>query len=82
MTEELSSDLKQGSEIFRFSITSRRVVRPTHFLYNWYRGLFLREQSGRSVKLSIHLLLVAKSRIVELYFHSFLPIHLHCVMFH
>jgi hypothetical protein len=43
MTEELRLHSRQGSEIFSFSITSRSAVRPTHFLYDGYRGLFPRE---------------------------------------
>jgi hypothetical protein len=43
---------------------------PPSILSIVYRGLFPRWSSGRGVKLTIHLHLVSKSKIVELYLHS------------
>jgi hypothetical protein len=45
---------------------------------NGYRGLFPWDYSSRGVKLTTHLHLVPKSRMVELYFHS--PICLHGIV--
>jgi hypothetical protein len=46
-----------------------------NLLSNGYRGRFPREQSGRSVKLTTHLHLVPRSRMVAVYLHS--PVCLH-----
>jgi hypothetical protein len=43
-----------------------------------YRGVFLRRSSGRVVKLTTHLHLVPRSRMMELYINS--PIRLHGIM--
>jgi hypothetical protein len=43
-----------------------------------YRRLFSRRLKGMGVKLTIHLHLVVRARMVELYLHS--PIRLHGVM--
>jgi hypothetical protein len=47
-----------------------RLWVPLIVLSNGYQGLLFWEQSGRRVKLTTHLNLVPKSRMVELYLHS------------
>jgi hypothetical protein len=42
--------------------TSDRLCDPPNLLSNGYTGLFLRELSGRGVKLTTHLHLVSRSR--------------------
>jgi hypothetical protein len=41
-------------------------------IHNGYRGLFPRDYSGRGVKMTTHLHLVQRSRMVELYLHFFI----------
>jgi hypothetical protein len=43
---------------------------PTSLLSNWYRGLFPWRWSCQSMKQTIHLHPVPRSRMVELYLHS------------
>jgi hypothetical protein len=54
-----------------FSSAQRpQCLRSTILLYNWHRGLFPCGKSGQGLKLTTHLHLVPRSRMVELYFHS------------
>jgi hypothetical protein len=54
-------------EIFLFFITGLDWLwGPPSLISNGYRGLFPRGQSGRGVKLTTHLHLVPRSRMVEL----------------
>jgi hypothetical protein len=48
-------------------------------LSNGYRRFFPRENSGRGVKLTTHLDVVLRSRMMKVYLHS--PIRLHIVVF-
>jgi hypothetical protein len=57
---------RQGQE---FSFL-HNVWGPPSLLPYGYLGLFPREQSGRGVKLTTHLQLVPRSRMVELYLHT------------
>jgi hypothetical protein len=47
-----------------------RFCGPPSLLFNGYLELFPRVQSGQGVKLPIHLPLVPRSRMMELYLHS------------
>jgi hypothetical protein len=65
----------------RFSFISQRPDRlwgPPSLLSNGYRGLVSLGKYGRGVKLTIHLYLVRRLRMMELYLHS--PIHLYAVV--
>jgi hypothetical protein len=75
MSEKLGFYSQQRQEISLFSIASRPALGPTSLLSNVYMGLFPREISGRGVKLTTHLHLVPRLRMVELYLHS--PIRLY-----
>jgi len=51
-----------GAETF-FATVSRRALGLSQPLFNGYWGLFPRRESGRGVKLTIHLHLVPRLRI-------------------
>jgi hypothetical protein len=55
-----------------------RLWGPPSLLYNVYLGPFQGGLSGRGMKLTTHLRLTPRSRMVELYFHS--PTRLHGVV--
>jgi hypothetical protein len=55
-----------------------RLWGPPSLLSNWVQGAFPRGWSSWGVKLTIHLHLVLRSRMAQLYLHS--PIHLYGVM--
>jgi hypothetical protein len=55
-----------------------RLWSPSRLSSNEHRRRFLWRSSGRGVKLTTHLQLISKSRMVELYLHS--PIRLHGVL--
>jgi hypothetical protein len=75
--EEIRRRLNSGNvsnptrrEIFLYSIASGPVPGPIQLVTNGHRG-----QRDRSVKLTNHVYLVPRSRMVELYLHY--PIRLH-----
>jgi hypothetical protein len=74
----LGFNSRQGQEIFFYSTASRLAQDPTQLLIQWVPGLFPRGWSRQGVKLTTHLHLVLRSRMVELYLQS--PIHLHGVV--
>jgi hypothetical protein len=51
-----------GSTIFTFPYRPYRLSDPSSLLSNGYRGIFPREKSGSSVKLTTHLQLLLRSR--------------------
>jgi hypothetical protein len=65
----------RGSARFFSSQRRCRLWGPPSLLTNVYQGFFSREQSGRSVKLTVHLHLLPKSREVELYLHASTCLH-------
>jgi hypothetical protein len=69
----------KGKKFFSTLQHPDRLCGPLTFLSKGYWGLFPKGETGRSVKLTTHLHLVPRSRLVELYFHS--PIRLHGVAF-
>jgi hypothetical protein len=62
-------------KIFLFSVASRPPLEPTQLTIQWVPILHPRKESGRSVKLTTHLHLVPRSRMVELYVHSSIRLH-------
>jgi hypothetical protein len=64
------SILCKGKILFSSPQRSDRFWSPPSLLSNGYRGLSPRGLSGRDVKLTIHLHLIPRSKIVELYLHS------------
>jgi hypothetical protein len=60
---------RQGQEISVFSTMSNSGLSPVETLI-WYRGFFPRGWSCRGLKLTTHLHLVSRSKVVELYLHS------------
>jgi hypothetical protein len=65
--EEMEFDFRQGKEIFLFFITSRASLVPTQPHIQWVPRAFSWGQSGRSMKLTIHIYLVLRLRVVEIY---------------
>jgi hypothetical protein len=55
--------------LFPLRSVQTRSWGPRSLIVNGYLGLFTRENSGRDVKLTIHLHLKTRSRRVELYLH-------------
>jgi hypothetical protein len=66
----LGFDSRQEREMFLFPQCPDRVWGPLNLLSNRFLGY-----SGRSVKLTFHLNLVPRSRMMELYPHYSLPLH-------
>jgi hypothetical protein len=58
-----------------FSTTSRPVLRPTLPRTQWASGTISPRVKRQGVKLVAHLSLVPRSRMVELYFHSLIRLH-------
>jgi hypothetical protein len=59
----------------KFSHHPDKLCGPPIPLTNEYRELFPGGKSGRGSKLTTHLLLVPRSRMVELYLHSLIRLH-------
>jgi hypothetical protein len=53
-----------------FSITSRPSLEPTQPPIKWVLAALFPEESGRNVKVTTHIYLVPRLRIVEFYLHS------------
>jgi hypothetical protein len=62
----------RGERLFSMPHHPVRLWGPPSFLSNWYRRFLPREggESGLGMKLTTHLQLMPRSRIVELYLHS------------
>jgi hypothetical protein len=67
-------DSRQGT-IFIFSTASKQTLGPIQSHIQWVRWAHPQGYSGRSVKLTTHLHLVPRSRMVELYLHSYVRLH-------
>jgi hypothetical protein len=65
-------------KIFLFSTASRPTLEPSQPPIEWATGLFLWGESGRGLKPTTYVHLVAKSRMVEVYLQS--PICLHGIL--
>jgi hypothetical protein len=70
----------KGKIFFSLPQSSDRFRRPPSLLYNVYREFFPGECSGPKVKLTSHLHLVPRSRMLKPYLHS--PIFLHNSLTH
>jgi hypothetical protein len=69
-------DLIPGrGKMFLFSIASRLALGPTQPLIQWIRGA---GRDSQDMKLTTYLHLVPRSRVVELYLHS--PVCVHVMM--
>jgi hypothetical protein len=62
-------------KIFLFSTVSKLALGLIQPSIQWELGHFLQGLSGQGVKLTTHLHLVPRSRMVELYFHSTICLH-------
>jgi hypothetical protein len=73
---------RQMSDILNFSLRRRQkrffVYKFGNFLSCEFRELYIRGLSGRGVKLTAHLHLVSRLRMMELHFHS--PVRLHDIV--
>jgi hypothetical protein len=67
-----------SDKIFLFSISSGPALGPNQPPTQWLSGSLSLRGNGWGVKMTTHLHLVPRSRIVELYFHS--SISLPCIM--
>jgi hypothetical protein len=69
---------RQGKQIFSTPQHLDQLWGPPSLLSNGYHGMYSRGKSSGDVKLTTHLHLVPRSRMVELYLHS--PICLHGIV--
>jgi hypothetical protein len=67
-----------GERFFSSLKRQERLWGELSLLSNGFQGLFLRRKSGWGVKLTTHLHLAPRSKMVKLYLHS--PIRLHGVV--
>jgi hypothetical protein len=65
--EELGTDSRQGQEFFSSSQSTDRFCGSPNILSSAYSGFYLRGGSGRDVKLTIHLHVEPRLRMVKLY---------------
>jgi hypothetical protein len=73
------SRYSRGKMFFSTPQRLDRALGPTQSPIEWIPGPLSQGYSGRHVKLTTHLYLVPRSRIMELHLHS--PIHLNGVVF-
>jgi hypothetical protein len=63
-------DSRQWKFIFFLSTASRPALEPAQPLIQWLPGVPCPAKSGRGVKLTTHLYLLSRSRMVQQYLHS------------
>jgi hypothetical protein len=63
-------DSRYSQDIFIFSTAYRSALGPTQPPIQWEPGAISLGESGRGVKLTIHLHLVSESIMVEKYLHG------------
>jgi hypothetical protein len=66
MAEEIGLNFRQGQGIFLFSTASRSALGATQPTLQPVPGPILWENSSRGMKLTIHLLLVTRSKVMKL----------------
>jgi hypothetical protein len=75
-TGQLEFDSRQDQDFCRlYSGQTGPMAHPASYPIQWVRGDLSPGSSGRSVKLTTHLQLLPKSRMMELYLHSSLCAH-------
>jgi hypothetical protein len=70
IVEETGFDSRNEQEVFPFSTAFRLVLGPNQPPIQWFSGHFPRNKEAGGMKLTTHLHLVPRSRMVELYLHS------------
>jgi hypothetical protein len=64
-----------GARFFSFFLASRAVLGPTQPPIQWVPRVLSPWESGQGMKLTTHLHLVLRSRMMELYLHSPICVH-------
>jgi hypothetical protein len=75
MAKEAGIDSRQGQTIFLFSIISRPALGLTKTPIQWVLVVVSLGVEHRGMKLSDHLHLVLRLRIIKLYLHSLIYLH-------